>query len=216
MTPALAGLLLALAVLVLPRRAGAVAHAPRRRPQGVRRRRAATDVAAVAAELATLTRGGLPLAVAWSAVAQEAVDDDVGRLLVRLSAAASAGEPVAPLLRSGGPGLAVLASTVRVHEQTGAPVADLLDRAAGGLRADADALLARRTALAAPLATARVLVGLPPAGLLLGVVVGADPVAVLVGTGPGRAAAAVGLVAAVCGWWWSRRLVRAASSGAGA
>jgi tight adherence protein B len=216
-TAALAGVLLALAVLALPARAavGAPAVRPRVRPRRVRPA-APTDVAAVAGELATLTRGGLPLPVAWGAVAQEAGDDEVGRLLVRVAAAASAGEPVAGLLRSvGAADLAVLASTVRVHERTGAPVADLLDRAASGLRSDADARLARRTALAAPLATARVLVALPPAGLLLGVLVGADPVAVLTGTAAGRAAAAVGLVAALSGWGWSRRLVRAASSGAG-
>lgn len=219
MSAALAGLLLALAVLVLPGRARApdavVVDPPARRRRGP----PATDVAAVAAELATLTRGGLPLPVAWSAVAQEAAraDDEVARVLVRVATAAAAGDPVAGVLRTGGAAstaeLAVLAATVRVHERTGAPVADLLDRAAAGLRADADARLARRTALAAPLATARVLVALPPAGLALGAVVGADPFTVLAGTGAGRAAALVGLVAAVVGWWWSRRLVRAASAG---
>lgn len=219
MSAALAGLLLVLAVLVLPARQRArdpvAVAAPRRRR---RRRGPATDVAAVAAELATLTRGGLPLPVAWSAVAQEVAraDDEVARVLGRVARAAAAGEPVAGLLRTGGTAdaqLLVLAATVRVHERTGAPVADLLDRAATGLRADADARLARRTALAAPVATARVLVALPPAGLLLGVVVGADPVEVLAGTGAGRVAALVGLVAAVAGWWWSRRLVRVASAG---
>lgn len=232
MSGAVAGLLLGLAVLVLPGRARAPDPAvpARRTPwRRARRGRPVTDVAAVAAELATLTRGGLPLAVAWGAAAQEAarVDDEVARVLGRVAAAAAAGEPVAALLRTGGRNaggrgasghgageLAVLAATVRVHERTGAPVADLLDRAAAGLRADADARLARRSALAAPLATARVLVALPPAGLLLGFAVGADPVAVLTGTAAGRTAALLGLVAAVAGWWWSRRLVRAASSGA--
>lgn len=225
MSAVAAGVLVGLAVLVLPGRPrGPAAVVPTARTSWRRRRRGpGTDVAAVAAELATLTRGGLPLAVALGAVAQEAtrVDDEVARVLGRVAAAAAAGEPVASLLRTGGGGaggrgageLAVLAATVRVHERTGAPVADLLDRAAAGLRADADARLARRSALAAPLATARVLVGLPPAGLLLGFAVGADPIAVLTGTGAGRAAALLGLGAAVAGWWWSRRLVRAASAG---
>lgn len=221
MSAVLAGVLLGLAVLVLPGRrpAGGTAEPATggRRPWR-RRRGPTTDVAAVAAELATLARGGLPLPVAWGAVAQEATraDDEVATVLARVAAAASAGEPVAGLLRAGGRGageLAVLAATIRVHERTGAPVADLLERAAAGLRADADARLARRSALAAPLATARVLVALPPAGLLLGFAVGADPVAVLTGAGAGRVAALVGLGAAVAGWWWSRRLVRAASAG---
>lgn len=222
MSAVLAGVLLGLAVLVLPGRrhaaGGRAEPATGARRPWRRRRGPTTDVAAVAAELATLARGGLPLPVAWGAVAQEAAraDDEVARVLERVAAAATAGEPVAALLRAGGRGageLAVLAATVRVHERTGAPVADLLDRAAAGLRADADARLARRSALAAPLATARVLVALPPAGLLLGFAVGADPVAVLSGTGAGRAAALLGLGAAVAGWWWSRRLVRAASAG---
>ncbi len=107
-------------------------------------------------------------------------------------------------------GLATLAATVAVHERTGAPVAELLDRAAAGLRADSDGALARRSALAAPLATARVLVALPPLGLLLGLAVGGDPVRVLLTEPVGRGCAVAGAVCAVTAWWWSRALVRRA------
>ena len=115
-----------------------------------------TDVAAVTAELASLVRGGIPPPAAWAAVATGLADDHAGRVLVGGRRGGARGEPVAGVLRGGlGPapgarrsgddgGLATLAATVAVHERTGAPVADLLDRAAAGLRADADARLARR------------------------------------------------------------------------
>ncbi len=206
----------------------------------LRRRRMAdggTDVAAVAVELASLTRGGLSPAAAWEAVGAGLGDDPAGRLLAAAAAAGRDGEPVRAVLLAqppprAGPGtgraavrwvrgraelpaataaqLAVLAATLGVHERTGAPVADLLERAASGLRADADAALARRSALAAPLATARVLVALPPLGLLLGVAVGGDPVRVLLLDPVGRWCAAVGALCAAGAWLWSRALVRRA------
>ena len=40
---------------------------------------------------------------------------------------------------------------------------------------------------------------------------GVDPLAVLVGTAAGRWCAAVGLGCALGGWWWTSRLVAAAS-----
>ena len=195
-----------------------LAHLRGRAPSG-------TDVAAATAELASLVRGGIPPLAAWSAAATGLADDHAGRVLAAAAAAGARGEPVAGVLRAGAAsvararrparsaeveGLATLAATVAVHERTGAPVADLLDRAAAGLRADSDAALARRSALAAPLATARVLVALPPLGLLLGLAVGGDPVRVLLTEPVGRGCAVVGTVCAVSAWWWSRALVRRA------
>jgi len=191
-----------------------------------------TDVAAVAVELASLTRGGLSPAAAWGAVGAGLGDDAAGRVLAAAAAAGQRGEPVREVLLAAPPPragprwhllgrrrslpvvaagqLAVLAATLGVHERTGAPVAHLLERAAAGLRADADAALARRSALAAPLATARVLVALPPLGLLLGLAVGGDPVRVLLLDPVGRWCAAVGALCAVGAWAWSRALVRRA------
>ncbi len=187
----------------------------RRRPVAGRGRAgaAATDVAAVASELAALTRGGLSTVAAWEAVAPGLGDDPAGRALADAATAAVRGGPVHALLDVGGPArvpLAVLGATFAVQEATGAPVADLLDRAAAGLRADADSDLARRSALAAPLATARVLVVLPPLGLALGLGVGGDPVQVLVSEPAGRWCAVVGALCAAAGWAWSRALVRRA------
>jgi tight adherence protein B len=77
-----------------------------------------------------------------------------------------------------------------------------------------DAEAARQTALAGPRATVSLLAWLPLMGLGLGVALGVDPVAILVGTPLGLAALAAGLVLTVAGRMWSARLVWAAA-GAG-
>jgi tight adherence protein B len=101
---------------------------------------------------------------------------------------------------------------VALSERTGAAPAGVLDRVAASLRADAAAAAARDAALAAPRATARLLLALPAAGLVLGRVAGAHPVAVLVGTVPGRWCAGAGLVLAGVGWFWVHVLVKGAEA----
>lgn len=200
------------------------APSPRRRP-GRRRRTGPDDraeVAALATELAVLLRAGLAPAPAWAALAAETVDGRGLRAaaVAAAGAAASTGEDVAAAVRAvadgpatppdGARALRGLAAAWAVGTRSGAPTADVLQRYAEVLRADGDADDARDAALAAPRATARVLTALPPAGLLLGALVGADPVGVLLGTTPGRISAVVGAVCALAGWWWTRRLLAAA------
>jgi tight adherence protein B len=105
-----------------------------------------------------------------------------------------------------------LAAAWQVAQRTGAPAARVLDQLAVGLRSDEDARGAAAAAMAGPRATARLLAWLPAAGLLLGQLIGADPVAVLAGTRLGRLSAVLGGVLAVAGWLWTRRLLRAASA----
>ena len=196
---------------------------PRRRPG--RRRRPGDDraeVAALAAELAVLLRAGLAPAPAWAALAAETADPRGVRAgaVAAARSAASAGEDVAAAVRTvadrpatppdAARALRGLAAAWAVGTRSGAPTADVLQRYAEVLRADGDAEDARDAALAAPRATARVLTALPPAGLLLGVLVGADPVGVLLGTTPGRVSAVAGALCALAGWWWTRRLLAAA------
>jgi tight adherence protein B len=54
---------------------------------------------------------------------------------------------------------------------------------------------------------------LPAVGLLLGVALGADPLAVLAGTPVGRAALVLGATLWLAGRWWIRRLVALAAAG---
>ena len=222
--------------LAAPRPRGTVAMSHRRwsRPAWRRRRSPVappTAVARASAELATLLRAGALPATAWACLGEVAPgrggrpDDAVALALRSAARAAAAGGDVpaaltAPPAGSSGsrppaaagvaPALAALAAAWRVAERTGAPTADVLDRLAASLRADADAAAAREAAMAAPRATARVLVALPPAGLLLGAAVGADPLTVLTATGAGRACAVVGVAATAAGALWTRALVRAA------
>ena len=103
-----------------------------------------------------------------------------------------------------------LAACFDVAEASGCPLADVLTRFAAQLEAEDDADAARQTALAGPRATVRLLTWLPFLGLGLGVLLGVDPVEVLLGTPLGVAALAAGLALTAAGRIWSSRLVRTA------
>jgi tight adherence protein B len=105
-----------------------------------------------------------------------------------------------------------LAAALDVCERSGAPTADVLERLAAGLRAEAAAATEARIALAAPRATAGVLSLLPVAGLGLGALLGVDTVRVLVSTPAGHACLVLGIAAWAAGRWWASRLVASARS----
>lgn len=104
-----------------------------------------------------------------------------------------------------------LAVCVQVSERSGAPLSGVLTRYAGQLDDARDAAADRETALAGPRATVRLLTWLPVGGMVLGYLLGGNPLQVLAGTPAGWAAAVAG-----CGFWlagriWSGRLVRDAA-----
>lgn len=107
-----------------------------------------------------------------------------------------------------------LAACLDVAEASGCPLADVLSRFAAQLEAEDDADAARQTALAGPKATVTLLTWLPLMGLGLGIALGVDPLAILLGTPLGLAALAAGVVLTVAGRMWSARLV-ASAAGAG-
>jgi tight adherence protein B len=157
------------------------------------------------------------------------------RRLAAARAAAMRGSPVAVAIRSAGgttPGAAAgwpvqgrgagedprqrrvwfqLAACFDVAEASGCPLADVLTRFAAQLEAEDDAEAARQTALAGPRATVRLLTWLPFLGLGMGLLLGVDPVNVLLGTPLGAAALAAGLALTAGGRIWSARLVRSAA-----
>jgi tight adherence protein B len=92
-------------------------------------------------------------------------------------------------------------------------LADVLTRFAAQLEAEDDAGAARQTALAGPKATVRLLTWLPVFGLGLGMVLGVDPLGILLVNRVGMAALAGGIVLTVAGRIWSSRLVHAAAGG---
>ena len=104
-----------------------------------------------------------------------------------------------------------LAACFDTAEASGCPLADVLTRFAAHLETEDDAEAARQTALAGPRATVRLLTWLPLSGLGLGLLLGVDPVATLLGNPWGLAALAAGAVLTVVGRLWSSTLVRAAA-----
>lgn len=104
-------------------------------------------------------------------------------------------------------------AAVLLAEETGAPLADLLDRIAADGRAARRAAATAAAQAAGARATAWLLAGLPAGGIALGYGIGADPLRVLLHTpfGAGCAVAAIGLQLA--GLAWSGRLARAPEEG---
>ena len=98
-------------------------------------------------------------------------------------------------------------TAVAVADQLGAPVADVLECCAQGLAEAEEGAGQRRSAMAAPRATARLLAWLPLAGLGLGVLLGVDPLVVFADGGLGTASLLLGLLLMLLGRRWSALLV---------
>ena len=105
---------------------------------------------------------------------------------------------------------ASVVAAARLAARLGTPLAPVLDRVADTLAVDAELEAERQAALAGPRATARLLGWLPALGLLLGMVLGADPWGVIVGGGLAGASAIGGVVFLAAGHCWTRRLLRRA------
>lgn len=179
-----------------------------------RRREPAPDVAELAEQVAALSDAGLPWARVWEVLAR--TPGAAQGLCTRVARQLAAGGTAAQALRAvGGPAtVAWLAVACELAERAGAPVADVLRRFAAAVRADAVAAADRDAALAGPRATATLLSWLPLGGVGLGLLVGADPVATLLGTGPGRLCLVAGAALWIAGRRWTAFLIgRAARVG---
>ncbi|MDS2171127.1 hypothetical protein Q7C18_00245 [Nesterenkonia sp. CL21] len=105
-----------------------------------------------------------------------------------------------------------LAGLLRLSEETGAPLSRLVEELAATLDDDGEAAAAIASAAAGPRLTQRVLAGLPLGGVLVGQLIGADAVAVLLGSALGAACLVAGAVLMVLGMLWSRRMIQAVES----
>jgi len=167
------------------------------------------SVASTVQKLAVLLGAGVPPVAAWRYLGEP------GR---EVTAAIEGGLSIPSAIRSrAGPGAspagrawAGVAAAWQVASDAGAPIASTLREFARSLRAIAAIERDIETALAGPRATARLVMVLPGLGIVFGVILGLNPLAVLVGTPAGAAClvAGVGLMAGA--WWWNRRLVAAA------
>jgi len=186
--------------------------ASRRRDRGAADDRGAR-LAATLVEAAVLLRAGGPPQDVWEAVLGSPVPSRVPSA-GQLEAAVDRCGPRRALLprRTGaaGPPVAAVVAAAQVADELGAPLAAVLEQVAAAITAQAEAAADVAAALAAPRSSARVLAWLPAAGLLLGTVLGADPVGVLLGGGPGTASGAAGVVLLLVGRRWTAALLRTA------
>ncbi|SDQ18846.1 type II secretion system F family protein [Leucobacter chromiiresistens] len=167
-----------------------------------------SEAAVVAERTAALLRGGVPAARAIALISADAPPaSEVGIVGGRVAD----GVPVPSALAAAAePEWRVLAVAWRLAEVCGAPLAPALQRIAESLR-ELDRMRERRSVLlAGPRATVRMVAALPILALLLGLLLGFDPVPVLVGPA-GAVIAAVGAGLLGVGVQWSRLLQRRAA-----
>jgi tight adherence protein B len=96
-----------------------------------------------------------------------------------------------------------------VADATGSGLADALERVGDAMRHEHDVATEVHGQLTAVRATATVLATLPLVAVAMGHVLGARPLAVLLGSPVGAACLGAGLLLALTGWWWITRQVDA-------
>lgn len=101
-------------------------------------------------------------------------------------------------------------AATRLAQELGTELAPVLEACAEGIEESARAAAERDTAFAAPRATARLLLALPLAGVVLGAVMGARPWALFTSSLWGGLLAVTAAVLLLVGRWWIARLLERA------
>ena len=167
------------------------------------------ELARLIEQLATVISSGSGIRQAWGALGATLPDGELKDLARAAAAGADPRTAGGPRLRRSEM-LASLGAALAVCERTGAPTSGMLQHLAEALRDLHDAAQARRSAFAGPRSTARILLVLPLAGLGLGMLLGGDPLLLLLTSEPGRILGVVGVALTALGWWWMHRLIRRA------
>jgi tight adherence protein B len=166
-------------------------------------------IAAIVQRLAVLLNAGVTPSAAWGYLREGALADQVAAAS-RAGAAiddaivAAAAQLAAPRERDAWRGLA---AAWAVATDAGAPLASTLRDFAESLRGLAQAQREIAIALAAPKATARLVLVLPVVGVLFGLLLGFNTLGTLFTTAPGWVCLLVGSALMVVAWRWNRRLV---------
>ena len=163
------------------------------------------DVARTARQMSTLLAGGITPERVFEMLERDAAN---GPETKRIARRVAAGEPPALALAHGtGAEWRVLAAAWQLAVTGGAPLGPALARMSDAL-ASLDRLRERRSViLAGPKATVLTVAALPPLALLLGLLLGFDPVPVL-GSAVGVVLLTAGALLLVCGVGWARMLQR--------
>lgn len=174
------------------------------------------DLIAVTVEVAAAVRAGAGPAQAWAdtlgtAPVRGSAPDEAEVLAALCRGARAPRRPDAGLLRS----VAVVVAATRLALVLGAPLSEVLDRCTAALEAEDETASEIEAVLAGPRQTAQLLGWLPAVGLLLGVLLGADPLGVLLDGRWGTLSGTAGLVLTLLGRRWIGRMVRAARTAGG-
>ncbi|MGO2683912.1 MAG: type II secretion system F family protein [Microbacterium sp.] len=155
--------------------------------------------------LAVLLQAGAVPMTAWRHLAGSG-DAQAQHIVERCDA----GTPLILAIEAEGGAWLDVAAAWDVATTVGAPLAEVLRSLAETMRDAASADDDVRIALAEPAGTARLLLWMPLAGLLLGFALGFDTVGVLIGNPMGTACLIAGLALVLCARLWTRRLLRRA------
>ena len=192
---------------------GAVAFALRRRSRSLAAARARTACGDALSGLADDLRAGRPPHAALRALIDDLAPVDPGQFTALRAAVESGSDPAAQLRSFSGPVAAPLhrLGTAWSLTDSGIPLAAVVDRLDEELRASRRATERAESHAASAKATARLVSGLPVLGLLIGHVLGADPVRVLLHTRAGAACSVGAAVLHLSGFAWSSRIARGGS-----
>lgn len=166
---------------------------------------AAVDAATSVQTLAVLLQAGAVPATAWRHLADTG-DAHAQSVVARLDA----GMPLLAAIEAEGGAWIDLAAAWEIATTVGAPLAEVLRIIAETLRDAASAADDVRIALAEPAGTARLLLWMPLAGLLLGFALGFDTVGVVVRNPLAATCVLVGLGLVGLARLWTGRLLRRA------
>lgn len=181
------------------------------------------DAAELLRQFSALLQSGRGEGQAWTDLREQwrrrDPDHPLGQVCATVAASESAGAGAAQGLRrclEHSPHLdPQLARTLRrllavtaLSEQTGAPLSQLVEQLADSMDDSAELSAAVHTAVAGPKLTQLILTLLPVGGVGLGQIMGADPLASLLGGGFGLACLVGGLCFLLLGRWWSERMIQ--------
>lgn len=163
------------------------------------------DAATSVQTLAVLLQAGAMPLVAWRHLADTG-DPHAAAVVDRVDQ----GAPLLPAIEAEGGAWVDLAAAWEIATTVGAPLAEVLRMIAETLRDAASAADDVRIALAEPAGTARLLLWMPFAGLLLGFALGFDTLAVVARNPLGAMCVVAGLLLVLAARLWTRRLLRRA------